>query len=57
MYIDEFAAQRIARNDSGRRQPERPAQTIARHWHADAAGRAARTTRPTTSWLRLFRAS
>ena len=56
MYIDEFAAQRIASNESRRRHPERPAQTIARHWQADARSRTVRKTRTAPSWLRLFRA-
>lgn len=56
MYIDEFAAQRISENESRRRHPERPAQTIARHWRTDMRSRAVRKTHGAPSWLRMFRA-
>jgi hypothetical protein len=54
MFIDEFVAQRITSNEAAVRQAERPAQTIGRHWHADARARRARASRRAPSWLRLF---
>jgi hypothetical protein len=56
MYIDEFAAERIRNNEAAVRRAERPAQTIARHWHDDARSRRVRKTRVTPALFRLFRA-